>query len=59
MNISHQPEWAGKLKPQIKFVKTDPNAILPKRNHDHDSIGDVGYDLFATETIKFQQEVQE
>ena len=32
---------------EIKFVKTDELAKLPKRNNDNGGEGDVGYDLFA------------
>lgn len=37
-------------KKQILFVKTHPDAILPKKNHPEPLIGDAGYDLFAVET---------
>lgn len=35
---------------EIRFIKEKENAILPCRNNKHISTGDVGYDLFATET---------
>lgn len=35
---------------QIKFIKTHPDAILPKKNHPDPFTGDAGYDLFAVET---------
>lgn len=37
-------------KKQILFVKTHPDAILPKKNHSEPLTGDAGYDLFAVET---------
>jgi dUTP pyrophosphatase len=36
-------------KVKIKFVKTHPDAVLPKRNHEDDLLGDSGYDLTAVE----------
>ena len=34
----------------IKFKKTNPDAILPKRNHDNvDGTGDTGYDVYSVE----------
>jgi len=36
-------------KVEIKFVKTHPDAVLPKRNHEDDLLGDSGYDLTAVE----------
>lgn len=34
----------------IKFKKTNPDAILPKRNHDNtDGTGDSGYDVYSVE----------
>ena len=38
---------------EIKFVKTHPDAQLPKRNHESipgHIIGDTGYDIFAVES---------
>ena len=34
----------------IKFLQTHPEAILPSKNDPNPETGDVGYDLFATET---------
>ena len=36
----------------IKFKKTHPDAILPKRNHDDTLTGDVGFDLFAVKDTR-------
>lgn len=34
----------------IKFKKTNPDAILPKRNHDNmDGTSDTGYDVYSVE----------
>ena len=34
----------------IKFKKTNPDAVLPKRNHDNrDGTGDTGYDVYSVE----------
>lgn len=34
----------------IKFKKINPDAILPKRNHDNtDGTGDSGYDVYSVE----------
>ena len=40
-----------KFKPEIKWVKTHEDAILPARSHKDPLTGDVGYDIFATEDI--------
>lgn len=32
---------------EVKFLKTDDNAILPRKAHPDPSTGDTGYDLFA------------
>lgn len=37
---------------KIQFIKTEPNAKLPAKNHTDPLTGDVGYDLFATKTIQ-------
>ena len=34
---------------KLKFVKTHPDAVLPKRNHDDPVFGDSGYDVTAVE----------
>lgn len=35
---------------EVQFIKTHPNAVLPKRNHDlPGGIGDSGYDLTCCE----------
>lgn len=33
----------------IKFKKTHPDAILPRKAHPHPETGDTGFDLFAVE----------
>jgi dUTP pyrophosphatase len=33
----------------IKFLKTHPDAVLPKKNNPDPSIGDSGYDMTAVE----------
>jgi len=33
----------------IKFLKTHPDAVLPKRNHEESLTGDSGYDVTAVE----------
>ena len=46
-----------KEKPEIRFVKTHPDAQLPKQNHSGEGIGDTGFDLFCVEdtVIKARQ----
>lgn len=49
-------EWIEKRRnkrgiPEIKWVKTHEDAILPVRSHIDPLTGDVGYDIFATEDI--------
>jgi dUTP pyrophosphatase len=34
---------------KFKFVKTHPDAVLPKRNHSDPIFGDTGYDVTAVE----------
>jgi len=34
---------------KLKFVKTHPDAVLPKRNHNDPIFGDSGYDVTAVE----------
>jgi dUTP pyrophosphatase len=34
---------------KLKFVKTHPDAVLPKRNHSDPIFGDTGYDVTAVE----------
>lgn len=36
---------------KFKFVKTHPDAVLPKRNHNDPIFGDSGYDVTAVEDI--------
>ena len=38
-----------KEKIEIKFIKTHPDAVLPKCNHDGEEVGDTGYDLVCVE----------
>jgi dUTP pyrophosphatase len=42
------PEALAELY-KLKFVKTHPDAVLPKRNHDDPVFGDSGYDVTAVE----------
>lgn len=37
---------------RLKFVKTHEDARLPERNHKDPLTGDVGYDLFAVESVE-------
>jgi dUTP pyrophosphatase len=39
------------LNPRVKFVKTHPDAQLPKANNSEIGTGDSGYDLTAVEDI--------
>ena len=39
------------LNPEIKFVKTHPNAKLPSSQEGDVNYGDTGYDLFSVEDI--------
>ena len=39
------------LNPRVKFVKTHPDAQLPKANNSEIGIGDSGYDLTAVEDV--------
>lgn len=34
---------------KLKFIKTHPDAVLPKRNHNDPIFGDTGYDVTAVE----------
>ena len=51
-NITTKVHWEYVTTPskQVHFVKTHPDAILPKKNHPNPTTGDAGYDLFAVET---------
>jgi len=42
------PKALGELY-KLKFVKTHPDAVLPKRNHSDPIFGDSGYDVTAVE----------
>lgn len=37
--------------PSIKFVKTNPDAILPRKAHPDYLTGDTGFDLFAVDDV--------
>jgi dUTP pyrophosphatase len=37
------------LNPEVRFVKTHPDAALPRANNDKLGVGDSGYDLTAVE----------
>lgn len=37
---------------KLRFVKMHEDARLPERNHKNPLTGDVGYDLFAVETVE-------
>lgn len=39
------------LNPQVKFVKTHPDAKLPKANNNDFGTGDSGYDLASVEDV--------
>jgi len=39
---------------KIKFVKTNPDAILPAKNHDCPLLGDAGFDLFSVEDVRIE-----
>lgn len=55
MDIVHRQHLL--LNPTVKFIKTHPDAQLPKANNDTIGTGDSGYDLVAVEDvlIKSQQ----
>ena len=39
------------LNPSVKFIKTHPDAQLPKSNNSDTGTGDSGYDLVAVEDV--------
>jgi len=41
--------FIGMADVNIKFKKTHPDAILPRKAHPHPDNGDSGYDIFAVE----------
>ena len=49
MGIIHRQNLL--LNPQVKFIKTHPDARLPKANNDEIGTGDSGYDLAAVESV--------
>lgn len=49
MDDTTQTHNVAQLTPAIRFVKTHPDAVLPKRNHDDPGTGDSGYDVSAVE----------
>jgi dUTP pyrophosphatase len=50
MDVIHRQSLL--LNPRVKFVKTHPDAELPKANNSEIGTGDSGYDLTAVEGIK-------
>jgi dUTP pyrophosphatase len=50
MDVIHRQSLL--LNPRVKFVKTHPDAHLPKANNSEIGTGDSGYDLTAVEGIK-------
>jgi len=36
----------------VRFIKTNENAILPIKNHNEIETGDAGYDIFAIEDVE-------
>ena len=40
------------LTPEIRFMKTHPDAVLPAANDSDITLGDSGYDLTAVEDVK-------
>ena len=42
------------INPQVKFVRTHPDAQLPKANNSEIGTGDSGYDLVAVEDISIK-----
>tara|TARA_B100001123_G_scaffold447765_1_gene606330 strand:- start:938 stop:1411 length:474 start_codon:yes stop_codon:yes gene_type:complete len=49
MGIVHRQHLL--LNPQVKFIKTHPDAQLPKANNDEIGTGDSGYDLATVESV--------
>ena len=47
MDIIHRQHLL--LNPQVRFIKTHPDAQLPKANNSEIGTGDSGYDLTAVE----------
>ena len=43
------------LNPRVKFVKTHPDAQLPKANNSEIGTGDSGYDLTAVEDVQISR----
>lgn len=41
-----------KDKIKINWVKTDPEAMLPKKNHSEPLTGDAGFDIFLKEDVE-------
>ena len=49
MDVIHRQNLL--LNPHVKFLKTHPDAQLPKANSDRIGTGDSGYDLTAVESM--------
>ena len=49
MGIVHRQHLL--LNPKVKFIKTHPDAQLPRANNDEIGTGDSGYDLVAVEDV--------
>ena len=49
MDVIHRQNLL--LNPRVKFVKTHPDAQLPKANNSEIGTGDSGYDLVAVEDV--------
>lgn len=49
MDVIHRQHLL--LNPRVKFIKTHPDAQLPKANNSEIGTGDSGYDLTAVEDV--------
>lgn len=47
MNVNERDKSLVDYMPKVVFVKSDPNAQLPKKNNPTDT----GYDVFATQSV--------
>ena len=48
-NTKWVSNWQNSPACEIKFKKTNDDAILPRKAHPDSKTGDTGYDLFAVE----------
>ena len=48
-NTKWVSNWQSSPACEIKFKKTNDDAILPRKAHPDSKTGDTGYDLFAVE----------